>query len=72
VKAEGVTLVGHVDDLSTIFDSVRLTGAPLSYAWPGPIATHAATLPCVKRDAFARSSFATRSTERDDDSSSRM
>jgi glycosyltransferase involved in cell wall biosynthesis len=50
VKVEGVTLVGHVDDLSTIFDRVRLTVAPLSYGAgiKGKILDSlAAGIPCV-------------------------
>ena len=50
VKAEGVTLVGRVDDLSTIFDRVRLTVAPLSYGAgvKGKILESlAAGVPCV-------------------------
>jgi len=50
MKTEGVTLVGHVDDLSTIFDRVRLTVAPLSYGAgiKGKILDSlAAGVPCV-------------------------
>ena len=50
MKADGVTLVGHVDDLSTIFDRVRLTVAPLSYGAgiKGKILDSlAAGVPCV-------------------------
>lgn len=50
VKSEGVTLVGHVDDLSAIFDRVRLTVAPLSYGAgvKGKIIDSlAAGVPCV-------------------------
>ena len=50
VTAKGVTLVGHVDDLSTIFDRVRLTVAPLSYGAgiKGKILDSlAAGIPCV-------------------------
>jgi glycosyltransferase involved in cell wall biosynthesis len=50
IQADGVTLVGHVDDLSTIFDRVRLTVAPLSYGAgiKGKILDSlAAGIPCV-------------------------